>query len=37
VTRTNPLKQARGTHFRYAVIDWLGGYLPEYATEEGYG
>lgn len=34
VTFKNPLKLKRGMKFYYNVIDWVGGYPYEYATQE---
>jgi 2-polyprenyl-6-hydroxyphenyl methylase/3-demethylubiquinone-9 3-methyltransferase len=34
VTGRNPLKSKRGMDFFYDVIDWVGGYPYEYASEE---
>lgn len=34
VTFKNPLKKRRGMSFYYDVIDWLGGYPYEYASEK---
>lgn len=34
VTQRNPLEQTRGMSFHYNVLDWLGGYPYEYATEK---
>ena len=31
-TRQNPLRQERGMHFYYDVVEWVGGYPYEYAT-----
>ena len=33
VTRRNPFRKERGMDFYYDVIDWLGGYPYEYASE----
>lgn len=33
VTRQNPLRKQRGMSFYYDVVDWVGGYPYEYATE----
>lgn len=33
VTRRNPLQKQRGMNFYYDVIDWVGGYPYEYASE----
>jgi 2-polyprenyl-6-hydroxyphenyl methylase/3-demethylubiquinone-9 3-methyltransferase len=34
-TRKNPLSKERGMDFWYDVVDWLGGYPYEYASETG--
>jgi 2-polyprenyl-6-hydroxyphenyl methylase/3-demethylubiquinone-9 3-methyltransferase len=34
VTRRNPLDKQRGMDFWYDVIDWIGGYPYEYATQQ---
>lgn len=34
VTRRNPLEKERGMDFWYDVIDWVGGYPYEYATQD---
>jgi 2-polyprenyl-6-hydroxyphenyl methylase/3-demethylubiquinone-9 3-methyltransferase len=33
VTRQNPMKKERGMDFWFDIIDWLGGYPFEYASE----
>jgi 2-polyprenyl-3-methyl-5-hydroxy-6-metoxy-1,4-benzoquinol methylase len=34
VTARNPMREERGMDFRYDVIDWVGGYPYEYASQE---
>jgi 2-polyprenyl-6-hydroxyphenyl methylase/3-demethylubiquinone-9 3-methyltransferase len=34
VTRENPRQQLRGMDFFYDVVDWVGGYPYEYASQE---
>jgi SAM-dependent methyltransferase len=34
ITRENPLKKERGMDFWHDVIDWMGGYPYEYASEK---
>lgn len=34
VTRKNPINQERGMDFFYDIIDWLGGYPYEYASQQ---
>ncbi len=34
VTRQNPFRLRRGMHFYFDVVDWLGGYPYEYASQK---